>query len=84
MQELQRGFLRELSDQRAAASLVHPAGECVRHLLLPAAAAIRLKPQLKRPAQRSHLLHTTRDMCACVYREILKGIGYFLFLSLNL
>lgn len=80
VQELQRGFLRELSDQRAAAALVHPAGESVRHLLLLVAAAVRLEPHMKRPAQRSqHWPHATRD--PCLYREILrhfvKGIGYF-------
>lgn len=54
VQELQRAFLRELRAQRAAAALVHPAGDGVHLLLLPAAAAVRLHAHMKALARLAH------------------------------
>lgn len=47
VQKLQRALLRELRAQRAAAALVHPAGDGVHLLLLAAAAAVRLHAHMK-------------------------------------
>lgn len=54
VQELQRAFLRELRAQRAAAALVHPAGDGVHLLLLLAAAAVRLHAHMKSLARLAH------------------------------
>lgn len=42
VQELQRGFLRQLCVQRPAITDLHPPRDCLHRLLLPAAAAVRV------------------------------------------
>lgn len=54
VQELQRALLRELRAQRAAAALVHPAGDGVHLLLLSAAAAVRVHAHMKAAARLLH------------------------------
>lgn len=67
MQELQRAFLRELRAQRAAAAVVHPAGDGVHLLLLPAAAAVRL---------HAHMRAATPTMCkSATGQNALSALG---------